>query len=141
VSFTNYAAQAVLNSYFGKTSNFGTLASRPTLHVGLSTTTPAEGGTGITEPSTGGYAREATAPADWNVATLADPSVVTNLNVIDFGTATGTWASGANMTHFVLFDAPTGGNALFVGALVTPMPVFNTNPVSFAAGTLTVTLD
>lgn len=141
MSFFNRTAQALLNALFGKTSNFGALASAPTLYVGLSSSAPAEGGTNITEPSSGGYARVATAAADWNAATLADPSVVTNANAVDFGTASGTWLSGANLTHFVLFDASSGGNAIAFGALTVPMPVFDTNPVSFAAGQLQLSLD
>lgn len=140
MSYTNYAEAAMQNSFFGKTSSFGALASRPTLYVGLSSTAPAEDGTNITEPSGGGYARVATAPADWNAASGVD-ATVDNANVIDFGTATATWAGGANMTHFVVFDAPTGGNPLRFGALTTPMPVFDTNPVSFPAGSLAFTQD
>jgi hypothetical protein len=60
MSFFNRTAQALLNSLFGKASNFGALGSAPTLHVGLSSTAPNEDGTGITEPAGGGYARVAT---------------------------------------------------------------------------------
>ncbi len=141
MSFSNYAAQALLNSLFGKTSAFGALASRPTLYVGLSSTTPAENGSGVTEPSSGGYARVATDPADWDAATSADPSVVDNAEVIDFGTASGAWLSATNLTHAVIFDASTGGNVIAAGALATPKPVISGDPVSFPAGTLTLSLD
>src|SRR5690606_40337569 len=97
MSFSNYTAQAVLNSLFGKTSNFGELASRPTIYVALSTADPLEDGSGVAEPAGNGYARAATTPADWNDATLADPSVINNANAIAFPQATGAWGT---ITHF-----------------------------------------
>lgn len=141
MSFGNRTARAMLNSLFGKTSDFGALASRPTIYVGLSSTTPAEDGTNVTEPATGSYARVATAPADWNAATLADPSLIDNLNPITFPTATANWLASANLTHFVLYDAATVGNFLGFGALTVPKPVLSGDTPSFAAGSLDVTLD
>lgn len=141
MAFTNRTAQAVLNALFGKTSNFGALASAPTLYVALSTTTPTEAGANVTEPSGGGYARVATGAADWAAATLADPSSINNAEIIDFGTASGSWSSGANMTHAVLYDAASSGNVVLVAALATPKPVTNGDPVSFPVGDLAFTLD
>jgi hypothetical protein len=140
-SFSNRTAQAILNSLFGKTSNFGALASAPTIYVALSSTTPAEDGTNVTEPSGGSYARVATAPADWNAATLADPAVVTNANPITFPTASANWLASANITHFALYDALTVGNFLGFGALTVPKPVLSGDTPSYAAGALSVTLD
>ena len=141
MSFSNYAAQAILNSLFGKTSNFGVLASVPTIYIGLSSTTPNEGGTGITEPSGGAYARKSTAASDWNAATLADPSVVTNATEQSFPAATADWVSAANITHFVLYDAPTSGNVLGSGALTVAKSVLNGDTLSFAIDDLTVSQD
>lgn len=140
-SFSNYTAQAMLNSLFGKTSAFGALASRPTIYVGLSSTTPTETGTNVTEPSGSGYARVTTAPADWNAATSADPSLIDNLNAITFPTASGNWVASANLTHFVLYDAATVGNFLGFGALTVAKPVLSGDTASFATGALDVTLD
>lgn len=67
-AFTEYASAAILNSLFGKTSNFGALATAPSLYLGLSSTQPGPAGAGVTEPSAGGYARVAAAAADWNAA-------------------------------------------------------------------------
>jgi len=141
MSFSNRTAQALLNSLFGKTSNFGALASAPTIYVGLSSTTPAEDGTGVTEPSTGSYARVATSAATWNAATSADPSVVSNAAAITFPTATANWASGSNLTHLVLFDASTSGNVLGSVALTTAKPVLSGDTAEFPASSLTVSLD
>lgn len=141
MSFTQRTAQALLNSLFGKTSNFGALGTAPTIYVALSSTTPTETGGNVTEPSSGAYARVATAAADWNAATNADPSVIDNANAIAFPTATGDWLAGADLTHFVLYDASSAGNALAWGALGTAKPVLNGDTPSFAAGALDVTLD
>lgn len=116
--FSNYSHQALLNSFAGKTSNFGALASRPTWFVALSTTTPTMAGANITEPSGNGYARVSTAPADWGTASNADPSELSNAAVITFPGVTG--AGWGTVTHFLLFDASTSGNFLGFGALGTP---------------------
>jgi uncharacterized membrane protein len=141
MSLSNYTCQALLNSLFGKTSNFGALASAPTIYVGLSSTAPNEDGSNITEPSGGSYARVSTAASDWNAATNADPSVLDNANPISFTQATADWLSGSNLTHFVLFDDPTGGNFLGGGALNTAKAVTNGDTAEFAAGDLNTELD
>jgi len=141
MSFSNFTAQAMLNSLFGKTSAFGALATRPTVFVGLSSTAPTETGTNVTEPSGGGYARVSTAVGSWNAATSADPSLIDNATAITFPVATANWLAGVNLTHFVLYDALTAGNFLGSGALTTPKPVLNTDTASFGAGALDVTLD
>lgn len=141
MSLSNYAAQAVLNSLFGKTSAFGALASAPTIHVGLSSTAPTEAGGNVTEPSGGGYARVATAAGDWDAATDADPSVVENANAISFPKATADWLTGADLTHLVLFDAASGGNVLGSAALTTAKAVLDGDTPEFAAGELSVSLD
>lgn len=141
MSFGNRTAQALLNSLFGKTSNFGALASAPSIYVGLSSTTPAEDGSNVTEPSGNGYARVSTAPADWNGATLADPSLIDNASEIAFPQASGDWVGGANLTHFVLYDAASAGNFLGAGALSTPKPVLSGDTAKIAAGDADITLD
>jgi hypothetical protein len=138
MSFSNYAAQALLNSFFGKTSNFGALASAPTLYVALFNTKPGEDGTGGTEVSGGGYAREQTASSDWNSATNADPSEVTNANAIDFGTTTGSWGT---VTSVGLYDAATGGNMLLAADLTSSKSVASGDAVEFPAGELKIRAD
>jgi len=141
MSFSNYTAQALLNSLFGNTSNFGALASVPTIYVGLSSTAPTETGTNVTEPSTGSYARVQTANTDWAAATSADPSVVANDEIVTFPQADADWLAGADLTHFVLYDAATNGNFLGAGALDTAKPVLDGDTASFAVGDLAISLD
>ena len=107
-----------------------------TMYLGLSTTTPTEAGGNFTEPSSGSYARVSTAAADWSAASGTAPAVKTNTATKTFPTATGDWSSGANMTHFGLFDASTAGNLLCWGALGTAKPVLTDDTPSFGAGAL-----
>lgn len=111
-----------------------------TMYIALSTTTPTEAAGNFTEPSTGSYARVSTAAADWGAATGTAPATKSNTAVKTFPTATGDWSSGANMTHFGLFDASTAGNLLAWGALGTAKPVLNGDTASFGAGALVLKL-
>ena len=111
-----------------------------TLYIGLSSTTPAEAGTGATEPSTGSYARVSTVAADWSAASGTAPAVKTNTATKTFPTATADWVSGANLTYFCLFDASTAGNLVAFGLLGTAKPVLNGDTPSFAAGALVLKL-
>lgn len=87
-------------------------------YIGLSTTAPAIGGTGVNEPSAdAGYARV-------ELASLSEPvdGVVTNTAAINFDESTASWG---NITHFVIFDsdAVDSGNLLMYGELSTPRSV------------------
>jgi hypothetical protein len=124
--------QAILNGVLQDPS----YAGYATLWIGLSSTTPTEAGAGITEPATGSYARVATTAADWSAASGTAPAVKTNTAVKTFPQATADWVAGANLTHFVLFDAASAGNAKWFGALTTAKPVLSGDTASFAAGAL-----
>lgn len=140
MSLSAYGAQALLNAYFGNTSNFGTLSSRPTLYIGLSQTLPTAAGGNITEPTGGGYARVVANPADWGDATLAIPSEIKNVNAIVFAPATADWLGGANLAYAVFFDALTAGNFLKHGTLTTAKAVQNGDTARFPADQITVAL-
>lgn len=63
--------------------------SQPThVKIGLSTTTPADAGTGITEPSGNSYAQ---VNCDSWVAATGNPEAATNTATITMPTPTGTW--------------------------------------------------
>jgi hypothetical protein len=138
MAMTQYALTALQNSLFGKTSNFGALATAPTLYVGLSSTTPTTAGGNVTEPSGGNYARVATPGSSWNTATAADPSVVTNGTTVTFPTANADWLAQAPLTYFVLFDALTSGNVIGYGVLTVAKPVINGDTASFPASSLSI---
>lgn len=140
MGLTQRSHKGLLDSLFSKTSVFGALATAPSIWVGLSTTTPTITGGNITEPSTGSYARVATAAGDWATATSAEPSVILNANAVTFPQATGDWSAAADMTYYTLHDASTAGNVLGFGLLTTAKPVLNGDTASFAAGALSMDL-
>ena len=129
-SMSDYLEDAVLNHIFGKSSY-----TPPTIYVGLSTADPLDDGSGLAEPSGGSYARVATSASDW---TTASGGSISNANEITFPQATGDWGT---ITHFALFDAATGGNMLYHGALTTSKNPTAGDTASFAPGDLTVTQD
>lgn len=80
-------------------------------YIGLSTSAPSVDGTCDGEPtgSDSGYSRvllnSLSAPSD---------GVISNTSAIDFGESTSAWGK---VSHYVVYDAPTGGNLLFYGTL------------------------
>src|SRR6185312_16496996 len=107
--FTTFTADTILDEFFG-----GTDYKPPTtLHVGLSTSAPTKTGGNITEPVGKGYARVAVANTMANFPKASNGTKSNGTN-ITFPEATGAWGT---MTHFVVFDAATGGNAVMYGAL------------------------
>lgn len=145
MSFTNFAARRVLNSFLGggtpSSPNFGSVTGGPT-HMGaaLDTGTPTEAGANFNEPVGNGYSRIAlTLPSDFNIATDADPSVKDSAAALTFPAASG--GNWGTITHVGFFDASSGGNLLFVLALDTPRTINDGETLSFAAGDLTLTLD
>jgi hypothetical protein len=118
-----------------------------TVYVGLFTAAPSDSGGG-TEVSGGSYARVQVGPSDsaWEstqgtttaVASSGTGGATQNGSVITFPTPTANWGS---VTHFGIFDASSGGNLLFHGALAQAKSVNNGDPApTFAAGALDITL-
>lgn len=94
-------ANDMLNTLFG-----GVATTAPaTYYVGLSTTQPTDAGTGITEPSTGAYARVAVTNNTTNFPN-ASARAKSNGTAITFPSPTGTWGT---VKWAVLYTASTGG--------------------------------
>lgn len=129
---TTFLTSKLLDHQLGKTAY-----AMPIIYVGLSNSTPNLGGTGVTEPSGGAYARQTTVGATWTAAAAGSTS---NAAAIAWAAASADWLTGSNMTHGVLYDALTGGNLLGYGALSVARPVLNGNIASIAIGGLVVTL-
>ncbi len=117
------------------------------LYVALFTAAPSDAGGG-TEVTGGSYARVAITAslANWSGTQAAGSTVASsgtggassNNGAVTFPAPTAAWG---NVTHFGIFDAVSGGNLLFWGALTTPKTVNNGDPApSFAAGAIVVTL-
>lgn len=108
-----------LNCIAGNVFNSKTSPALPTnYYIGLSSTAPNAGGSGVTEPSSSaGYARV-------RLTSLSEPEngVVTNSQSINFNESTASWGT---ITHFVIYDAADvgSGNLLMYGTLSTPRSV------------------
>jgi hypothetical protein len=111
--------------------------TKPTvLGVALFTAAPSDSGGG-TEVSGGSYARVDVPPLDANWSGASSTSGLTdNVSAITFPTATADWGT---ITHVGIFDATSGGNLLFHGALTASKTVTNGDTFSFAAGALDIT--
>lgn len=119
-----------------------TAFTAPSTYVGLFTSDPTDAGTG-TEVSGGSYARvqvnqDATTQPYWNAITDSGATKLTDNNgAITFPTATASWGT---VTHVGVFDAASGGNLLYHGALTTSKTVGNGDTFEIADGDLDLTL-
>lgn len=88
-----------------------------TFYVGLSTTYPEDDGTGITEPSTGGYARSAVVNnlTNWPAATDRRKA---NGTVIAFPLIT---ADLGDAVAAIVMSASTAGDMIAWGELILPV--------------------
>jgi hypothetical protein len=117
-----------------------------TVYIGVSSTTPTKGGTGVTEPSGGGYAVvPKTNDATNFPASAANGNVKSNGTVITFPTAAATWLGGVNLTHVVVWNDPTlraAGNLLMYGPIPVGLqqPVMSGNMLTIPVGSLDLQL-
>ena len=125
--FTNAAEAALLDAIFSVLGASGT-----DLWLGLSTTTPAEDGTGVTEPSGNAYVRIPIVAADFAAATGGAPSTKANSGVLSWPAATGAWGT---VTHVTVHNHLTAGTVKGSGP-ITSQAVVSGNVVSFAIGAL-----
>lgn len=133
MSYSDFLENALLDHWLGASS----YSAPATVYIGLSSTTIADDGSNVTEPSAGAYARVAVTNnlTEWPAAAGGSKS---NANQIDFPTATADWLAGADMVDFFIADAPSGGNILGFGTLPTPKPVLTDDQPFIGAGNLTV---
>ena len=127
MSMSDYLENALLNAVLRNTP----YTSPSQVYVALFTSDPTDAGTG-TEVSGGGYARQAVtfnAPSNGQVTNAAD---------ILFPVATASWGT---VTHVGIYDAQTGGNLLFSGALTTSKTISANDQLKIAAGSLSISLD
>jgi hypothetical protein len=148
MSFTNFAARRVLNSWIGgatpQSPNYSALTGNIPTHIGyhIGVSAPAETGAGFTEPVGNGYARFPLPGGTGNgftIATDADPSLIENSSAVTFAAASG--GNHGDVTHIGFFDAASGGNLLFILALTATRTINDGEALSFNAGELELTLD
>ena len=114
-----YTENALLNHLFR-----GQAYTTPgTLYLGVGKSAPNEAGTGFTEPTAPSSARyEITS----NTTNWTEPisGSLSNSTAFRFTEAEESWTTAAApLTHWALFDAPTGGNMLFFGSLLKAQEV------------------
>lgn len=120
-----------------------------TVYVGLDTTADNDADSAKVEVSGGSYARVAVSSslANWagtqsagsTVASSGSSGTTSNNGTITFPAPTANWGS---IVGFAVYDAASGGNLLWYGALGTPKTVNNGDPApSFAAGQLSLQID
>ena len=106
-------------------------ATRPTAwYLALFTAAPSDSGGG-TEVSTGGYSRQTIA------FSAASGGTTSNSADVSF-TATG--ANYGTVTHIGIFDASSGGNLLWHGAMTASKTVEDGDTITFASGNVDLTL-
>lgn len=129
-----------------KTLNDVLNGANPT-YVALFTADPTDAGVTTNEIATAGtaYARLKVNPnggasPTWALAVSNGAGGYKVVNAVDlnFAVATAAWGT---ITHIAIFDAATGGNMLFSGALTNPKVIGNTDKLVIPAGSLVANLD
>ena len=122
-----------------------TAPTTTTLYVALYTAAPSDTGGG-TEVSGSNYSRVAVTSslANWagtqsagsTTASTGTGGQTSNNGSITFPTPSATWGL---VTHFAIYDATSGGNELFWGALTISKTINSGDTVSFPAASLSIT--
>jgi hypothetical protein len=129
---TTFLANKILDLMLGQTA----YDMPDTLYVALFVSAPSDAGGG-TEVSGGSYARIAVTNDATNFPAASGGSK-SNATPITFAAATANWGT---VTHMAIFDALSGGNMLFVAALIAPQTINTGGQFSFVIGDLTFTED
>lgn len=111
--------------------------SPTTVWVSAHTAAPTDAAPSTGEVAGNGYARVAVtaSTAQWNAPGAG--GLTDNVNAITWAAASGSWGS---VTHVAIWDASSGGNALYHGALTTAKTVGSGDTLQIAAGALDITL-
>lgn len=127
MSKSNYAETAVVDWLLG-----GATPTRPSArYLALHTADPGETGA-TSELSGNGYARQAVTFG------AAASGAATNTSTHTFTASGGNWGA---VTHFSIWDAVSGGNELYSGALTTSRTINNGESLTVAAAAITVSED
>lgn len=125
-----------LNQIMGNVFKSKTTPALPSeYYLGVSTTAPSVDGTGVTEPtgSGSGYKRIL-------ITGLSAPTngAIQNTGALSLDESMTDWGT---VTHYVVYDSPTGGNLLFYGPLSKQRVIEANTIITFRAGELDITLE
>lgn len=128
-----------LKALVGKNSMLG-----DSIYIGLSSTAPNEDGSGVTEPTAGGYARVLVGSAETQMFGESENYAITNTEDIAFPESTDSW--GDKLTHFVFFNSEDAVIAFEElkdsEGVASPIEVLAAYVnIIFRAGSLTISLD
>lgn len=132
MAITIYQANRLNNYLFGATS----FTPNGTYYIGLSTTAINADGTGVIEPTGGGYQRVAVTNNKTNF-TDSTGGIVQNKVQFEFPESTTAWGT---ITHVFISDGPTTGNVLYYDALTTPRTVQTATILLFAIDSMKIQL-
>jgi len=138
-AFSDYVENEILKKLFSGASTWATPANIwISLHVSDPGETNANTGEISTQATPGNYARQQVAcnATNW---TITNNQVVNAVTIQWPTTGTVTWAY--TVTHFAIWDAVTGGNKLFQGALATSKTVSSGDVFQFLANGIQITLN
>lgn len=132
---TTHFKNLIMGNIFG-TDKSKSIPSK--YYIGLSSTEPTLAGTNVTEPSNSGsgYSR-------LELTSLSSPAegVITNTTDIQFNESVTDWFdSDAPATHYVIYDAATGGNLLMYNELATPRIIQSNTVATINASSLCMKL-
>lgn len=134
-ALTNYTENQILSHIFRS----GSFTKPSVLAIGLATAMIDGEAGSFTEVTGGSYARVTRSPLDTNWdAAVSNNGTTANSASIQFPAATADWGT---ITHFVIYDASSGGNALIYARLTSDRTITNGTTPSFAAGALTFQID
>jgi len=130
VAKSDYLENAILDHVLGS----NTFVKPGTVYIAVYTTAPNDAGGGV-EVSALGYTRLAVpnTNAYWSPAV---GGVKTNAQTLAFGQAVAPWGT---LVAAAIFDAASGGNMLYHGALSVPRVVTAGDTVRFMAGEIDLT--
>lgn len=134
-AFSNYLEDKILAWAFEGTA--WSTAAPTTLYVSLHTADSGE--TGGSEVTGGNYARiGVAATTGWTTTTAGTASSTNAADIVFPASGTVTWSG--TVTHVGIWDAVTGGNLLFAGAISPSKVVSSGDVFKFLAGQLTVSV-
>lgn len=137
-AFSDYAENAIIGHMLRGTA----MAVPSKVYVALFTADPTDAGTGpeVTTAAWPAYARQDAAQGGTNASGWTAPSngACANAKAISFPEYNG--ASPLTITHFALFDAPTGGNMLLSKSLNQSKTIDTNDVFSLKAGAIQVAI-
>lgn len=131
-ALSDYAENLILNWLMrGGTSN-GQTDAPSSVHLALFTAAPSDSGGG-TECSGNGYSRQS---VSFDAAT-GTGGTTSNSGAVTFTASGGNFG---NVTHIGIFDASSGGNLIWHGAMAASKQVNSGDSIQFAQGSIDLTI-